>query len=67
MVAGYRRALRYYPVESRFFLFLTGVGTVGLLLQKESLVEGMSYAAFWSLFMMTLMCFWHDDLFRAPD
>lgn len=63
--AGYRRAFKRYPVESRFFLFLTGMGCIGLLLQKESLAQGVGYAAFWLSFMVSLLSFWHDDLFSV--
>jgi hypothetical protein len=66
-VAGYRRALKLYPVESRFYLCLIALGCIGLLLQKDTLLAGLTYGAFWSSFMVSLMCFCHDDLFGTPD
>ena len=65
--AGYCRAMKHYPVESRFFLFLTGMGSLGLMLQKETLVAGIAYAAFWTSFMISMMSFWHDELFARHE
>jgi hypothetical protein len=66
-LAGYQRALSRYPAESRFFLFLTAMGAIGLLLQKETLAEGLGYTVFWCSFMVSLLSFWHDDLFTVDD
>jgi hypothetical protein len=67
LLAGYRRAMKIYPTESRFFLFLTVMGCIGLLLQKETLAQGVGYAAFWFSFMVSLLSFWHDDLFAVEN
>ena len=67
LMKGYRRALKHYPAESRFFLFLTGMGSLGLLLQKETLAIGLGYATFWTSFMVSMLSFAHDDLFGLQD
>jgi hypothetical protein len=64
---GFRRALERHPAESRFFLFLTAMGAFGLLLQKETLAEGIGYATFWCTFMVSMLIVWHDDLFTPGD
>jgi len=65
LVSGYRRSLKIYPLESRFYLFLTAIGVVALFLQKDSLAQAAAYATFWSSFMVSLMCLWHEDLFGS--
>lgn len=67
LVKGYRRALKLYPAESRFFLFLTGMGSLGLLLQKETLALGLGYAAFWTSFMISMLSLAHEDLFSVQE
>jgi hypothetical protein len=67
LVKGYRRAFKVYPAESRFFLFLTGMGSLGLLLQKETLAMGFSYATFWTSFMISMLSLAHEDLFGFQE